>query len=41
MAVDLVALAKIFLTGSGIFLSMKVLKAGKKPKNRKTNGQVA
>ena len=39
--VDLVALAMIFLTGSGIFLSLKVLKADKKRKNRKNDGQVA
>ncbi|MBV7504127.1 PepSY domain-containing protein [Bacillus sp. sid0103] len=39
--VDLVALAMIFLTGSGIFLSMKVLKADKKRKSRKADGQVA
>lgn len=39
--VDLVALALIFLTGSGIFLSMKVLKADKKRKSRKADGQVA
>jgi hypothetical protein len=39
--VDLVALAMIFLTGSGIYLSLKVLKADKKRKNRKNDGQVA
>jgi hypothetical protein len=39
--VDLVALAMIFLTGSGIYLSLKVLKADKKRKNRKADGQVA
>jgi len=39
--VDLVAIAMIFLTGSGIFLSMKVLKADKKRKSRKADGQVA
>ncbi len=39
--VDLVALAMIFLTGSGIYLSLKVLKADKKRKSRIANGQVA
>lgn len=39
--VDLVALAMIFLTGSGIVLSLKILKADKKRKNRKNDGQVA
>ncbi|MDR7239599.1 PepSY-associated TM helix domain-containing protein [Neobacillus drentensis] len=38
--VDLVAIAMIFLTGSGIYLSLKVLKADRKRKNRK-DGQVA
>ncbi|WHY66423.1 PepSY-associated TM helix domain-containing protein [Neobacillus sp. SuZ13] len=39
--VDLVAIALIFLTGSGIYLSMKVLKADKKRRKRNTEGQVA
>ncbi|MFL6557942.1 MAG: PepSY-associated TM helix domain-containing protein [Bacillus sp. (in: firmicutes)] len=39
--VDLVALAMIFLTSSGIYLSLKVLKADKKRKSRKNDGQVA
>jgi len=39
--VDLVAIAMIFLTISGIYLSMKVLNADKKRKNRKADGQVA
>ncbi|NHC40775.1 PepSY domain-containing protein [Bacillus sp. MM2020_1] len=39
--VDLVAIAMIFLTGSGIYLSLKVLKADRKRKNRKLDGQVA
>ena len=30
--VDLVAIAMIFLTGSGIYLSLKVLKADRKKK---------
>ncbi|MEH7076645.1 PepSY-associated TM helix domain-containing protein [Neobacillus drentensis] len=39
--VDLVAIAMIFLTISGIYLSLKVLNADKKRKNRKADGQVA
>jgi len=39
--VDLVAIALIFLTSSGIYLSMKVLKADKKRRKRNTEGQVA
>jgi len=39
--VDLVAIALIFLTGSGIYLSMKVLKADKKRRKRNTDGQAA
>jgi hypothetical protein len=39
--VDLVALAMIFLTGSGIFLSLKILKTDRKRKSRKADGQVA
>ncbi|MGQ5538176.1 PepSY-associated TM helix domain-containing protein [Neobacillus sp. M.A.Huq-85] len=38
--IDLTALAMIFLTGSGIFLSMKVLRADKIRRNRK-NGEKA
>ncbi|MGZ4161307.1 MAG: PepSY domain-containing protein, partial [Neobacillus sp.] len=39
--VDLAALAMIFLTGSGIFLSLKVLGAEKKRKKRKTEELLA
>jgi hypothetical protein len=39
--VDLVAIALIFLTISGIYLSLKVLRADKKRKNRNIDGQVA
>jgi hypothetical protein len=39
--VDLVAVAMIFLTGSGIYLSLKVLKADRKRKNRNSDGKVA
>lgn len=39
--VDLVAIALIFLTISGIYLSLKVLRADKKRKNRNLDGQVA
>jgi hypothetical protein len=39
--VDLVAIALIFLTVSGIYLSMKVLRADKKRRNRNADGQVA
>ncbi|WP_413306815.1 PepSY-associated TM helix domain-containing protein [Bacillus sp. 1P10SD] len=37
--IDLTAIAMIFLTGSGIYLSLKVLRVGKK--RRKTEEQVA
>jgi hypothetical protein len=39
--VDLVAIALIFLTISGIYLSLKILRADKKRKNRNLDGQVA
>ncbi|WP_026564074.1 PepSY-associated TM helix domain-containing protein [Bacillus sp. UNC41MFS5] len=39
--VDLVALAMIFLTGSGIYLSLKVLRADMMRKKRKEDGKVA
>ena len=39
--VDLVAIALIFLTGTGIYLSIKVLKADKKRRKRNAEGQVA
>lgn len=39
--VDLVAIAMIFLTVSGISLSMKVLRADKKRRKRNADGQVA
>jgi len=39
--VDLVAIALIFLTISGIYLSLKILSADKKRKNRNLDGQVA
>ena len=39
--VDLVAIALIFLTGSGIYLSIKVLTADKKRRKRNTDGQAA
>lgn len=39
--IDLAAIAMIFLTGSGIYLSMKVLGTDKKRKKRKDDGLVA
>jgi hypothetical protein len=38
---DLAALAMIFLTGSGIYLSLKVLGADRKRKKRNKDGLVA
>ncbi|MCM3727268.1 PepSY domain-containing protein [Neobacillus cucumis] len=39
--IDLTAIAMIFLTGSGIFLSMKVLAAGRKRKRLKAEREIA